>query len=248
MNEWNDIAVIAPAHDIDISTVGELRDQIDNLIVSGIYRVMVNCQHVTFIDSSGLACLISRARRLSHEGGMLSLVNTSPDVTRSLQIARLIDALHVTASVRPPVPLLKPGAMPLWSKSISVRQGVEHLGFYRHRIVDMISSLPLSESDRFDMALATGEALSNAYDHANGAAGCICMVIAYPDRVVIEVRDNGDGFEISPDEEPDESEERGRGIKLMRMLADSVEVRRRRDTHGTLVRLIKLFALPVAAA
>ena len=32
MNEWNDIAVISPAHDIDISTVGELRDQIDEVL------------------------------------------------------------------------------------------------------------------------------------------------------------------------------------------------------------------------
>ena len=248
MNEWNDIAVIAPAHDIDISTVGELREQIDSLIASGIYRVMVNCQHVAFIDSSGLACLISRARQLGRAGGMLSLVNTSPDVTRSLQIARLLEALHVTAAMRPPVPVLAPGAMPLWSKSVSIKQGVEHLGYYRHRVADLMATVPMSDSDRFDMALAAGEALSNAYDHANGAAGCMMMVIAYPDRVVVEVRDNGEGYEIAPDEEPDESEERGRGIKLMRMLVDSVEVRRRRDAHGTLVRLIKLLADPVAAA
>ncbi len=248
MNEWNDIAVISPAHDIDISTVGELRDQIDNLVASGVYRVMVNCQHVTFIDSSGLACLISRARHLSQNGGLLSLVNTSADVTRTLQIARLLEALHATAATRPPVPVLKPGAMPLWSKSFSVRQGIEHLGYYRHRIADMVSTLPMSDSDRFDMALAAGEALSNAYDHANGAAGCMMMVIAYPDRVVVEVRDNGCGYEIAPDEEPDESEERGRGIRLMRMLVDSVEVRRRTDAQGTLVRLIKLLQAPVAAA
>lgn len=248
MNEWNDIAVISPAHDIDISTVGELRDQIDNLVASGVYRVMVNCQHVTFIDSSGLACLISRARHLSQNGGLLSLVNTSADVMRTLQIARLLEALHVTAATRPPVPVLKPGAMPLWSKSFSVRQGIEHLGYYRHRIADMVSTLPMSDSDRFDMALAAGEALSNAYDHANGAVGCMMMVIAYPDRVVVEVRDSGCGYEIAPDEEPDESEERGRGIRLMRMLVDSVEVRRRTDAQGTLVRLIKLLQAPVAAA
>lgn len=242
MNEWNDIAVISPARDIDISTVETLREQIDTLVEQGVRRVMVNCLNVGFIDSSGLACLLSRARRLHAKGGLLSLVNTSPGVTRSIQIARLIDALHVTAAVRPPVPLLKPGAMPLWSKSVSVREGVENLGYYRHRVVDMISALPMSASDRFDTALAAGEALSNAYDHADGAAGCTIMVIAYPDRVVIEVRDRGRGYQIAADEEPDETEERGRGIRLMRMLVDSVEVMRRRDARGTLVRLIKLLA------
>ncbi|MDN0055664.1 anti-sigma factor antagonist [Collinsella ihumii] len=240
MNEWNDIAVITPTGDIDISTVVSLRDQIDALVASGVRRILVNCKGVTFIDSSGLACLLSRSRRLAQMGGLLSLVNTSPGVTRSMQIARLIDALHVTAAVRPPVPLLKPGVMPLWSKSISIQRGVENLGYYRHRVSDMISTLHMDDSDRFDVALAAGEALSNAYDHANGGEGCMMLVAAYPDRVVVEVRDSGQGFEIAADEEPDESEERGRGIKLMRMLVDSVEVRRREDARGTLVRLIKL--------
>lgn len=67
-------------------------------------------------------------------------------------------------------------------------------------------------------------------------------VIAYTDRVVIEVRDCGCGFEIADGEEPPESRERGRGIRLMRMLVDSVDVRRRVDAPGTQVRLIKMIA------
>ena len=247
MNEWNDIAVISPARDIDIATVDALREQIDSLVASDVRRILVNCQDVTFIDSSGLACLLSRARKLNSLGGMLSLVNTSPDVTRSIQIARLIEPLHVTAAQRTPVPLLKPGSLPLWSKNVSIREGVEHLGYYRHRVADMMTALPMSSGDRFDTALAAGEALSNAYDHANGGAGCTMMVIAYRDRVVIEVRDCGCGYEIAADEEPDASEERGRGIRLMRMLVDSVEVRRRKDAEGNVVRLIKLFQEPAAS-
>ena len=61
MNEWNDIAVISPARDIDISTVETLREQIDTLVEQGVRRVMVNCLNVGFVDSSGLACLLSRA-------------------------------------------------------------------------------------------------------------------------------------------------------------------------------------------
>ena len=38
------------------------------------------------------------------------------------------------------------------------------------------------------------------------------------------------------------SEERGRGIKLMRMLVDNVEVARRTDGAGTRVRMVKLFS------
>ena len=138
------------------------------------------------------------------------------------------------------MPVLAPGAMPLWSTSLSVQPGIEHLGYYRHRVADMLADVRMGESDRFDMALAVGEALSNAYDHADDACGCRLTVTAYADRIVIEVRDSGCGFELAEGDEPTATRERGRGIRLMRMLVDSVEVRRRVESPGTLVRLIKM--------
>lgn len=240
MNEWNDISVIAPARDIDLSTVPAFRDQLDALIASGVRRVIVNCQNITFIDSTGLAFLLTRARMLLERGGMLSLVGASSQVVRFLQIARLLDVLHVSAIEKPPVPVLAPDVPPLWSKSFAIRPGVENLGYYRHRVADLLGTLPLGRDDCFDVALAVGEALSNAYDHACGASGCTMSVEAFPDRVVIEMNDCGCGYEIAAGEEPPESRERGRGIRLMRMLVDNVDVRRRVDVQGTQVRLIKL--------
>lgn len=239
MREWMDIAVIAPTADIDISSVPLLREQLDALIEGGTRRILINCSNVSFIDSTGVAFLISRARRLMREDGLLSLENVSSAVARFLQIARLLDVLHVTPADRPAVPVLSPGELPMWSKSIPVRPGIEHLGHYRHRVLELLEVLPMGRDALYDTALAAGEALGNAYDHADGA-GCVLNVRAYKDRVVIEVCDCGAGYEIADDEEPDESEERGRGIRLMRMLVDAVEVRRRTDVRGTMVRLVKL--------
>lgn len=240
MNEWNDIAVIAPADDIDIATVPQLRTQVDALIDSGVRRVLVNCQNVTFIDSTGLAFLLTRARELLRRDGLLSLVNASPFVARFIQIARLLEVLHVSTTDKPTVPVLAPNELPKWSKSFVVRPGVEHLAGYRHRVAELLSGLPIARDACFDAALAVGEALSNAYDHACDACGCTVTLHAYADRVVIEVRDCGEGFELAAGEEPEPTQERGRGIRLMRLLVDSVEVRRRDDGPGTLVRLIKL--------
>ncbi len=239
MREWNDIAVLAPPGDIDISSVPELRDEVDALLARGVRRIIINCQRVTFIDSTGLAFLLSRARRLISHNGLLSLVGVTRDVARFIQIAHLSEALHVTPADRPPVPVLAPGETPLWSRAITVKEGVEHLGLYRHRVIEMLQGLDLSRDAIYDTALAAGEALGNAYDHAGGAH-CVINVSAYRDRVVIEVRDEGRGFEIAPDEEPEATDERGRGIRLMRMLVDSVEVRKRSDGPGTVVRLIKV--------
>lgn len=62
MNEWNDIAVLTPPGDIDIASVTALRRRLDNLIGRGVRRVVINCQTVSFIDSTGLAFLLTRAR------------------------------------------------------------------------------------------------------------------------------------------------------------------------------------------
>ncbi|MDY2776817.1 MAG: anti-sigma factor antagonist [Collinsella sp.] len=239
MKEWSDIAVIAPARDIDISTVPLLRERVEGLIDGGMRRILINCKNVGFIDSTGLAFLLSSARRLGRLEGMLSIVDASPNIVRFIQIARLIDVLHVTASDKPPIPLLSPNTPPLWSRSLPIREGMENLGYYRHKVVDMLSTTALSPDECFDTALAVGEALSNAYDHAC-VKGSTMTVIAFSDRVVIEVSDRGCGFELAPDEEVEASMERGRGIKLMRMLVDSVEVARRVNGPGTVVRLVKL--------
>ena len=63
MNEWNDIAVLVPVRDIDIASVPLLREQVDGLIDMGMRRIIINCQNVAFIDSTGLAFLLACARR-----------------------------------------------------------------------------------------------------------------------------------------------------------------------------------------
>ena len=127
------------------------------------------------------------------------------------------------------------------ARASKCRRGIENLPYYRHRVAELLESLPLRRDERYDVALALGEALGNAYDHAGGV-GCILTVQAYGDRVVLEVLDRGAGYSIDGASEPVTSEERGRGIKLMRMLVDNVEVARRTDGAGTRVRMVKLFS------
>ncbi len=63
-------------------------------------------------------------------------------------------------------------------------------------------------------------------------------ITGYEDRVIIEVSDSGCGFD---EEEIKASKiERGRGIKLMRLLCDSVSITRKETGSGT-VRLTKLY-------
>jgi anti-sigma regulatory factor (Ser/Thr protein kinase) len=90
----------------------------------------------------------------------------------------------------------------------------------------------LDDDRTFALEVAVGEAINNVIEHAYGPAGGIVQVCAWRDgdAIVVEVRDHGRWRSDRPD-----GAQRGRGIRLMQGLADSVDFRR--APEGTTVRL-----------
>jgi len=97
-------------------------------------------------------------------------------------------------------------------------------------------------SDRLnDLAVALSEALSNAAIHGNGLDPerkvVITLTVIPRDRAVIEVKDEGHGFDLSRLTDPTDPTQilatGGRGVFLMRRLVDRVDY----EQGGTLVRL-----------
>lgn len=231
--------------DLDASTVPRLRTYFEGLIEGGCRRIILNMHDVSYVDSMGLALIFTLAREMREHGGLISLTEVNDDVYHMLCIACLVDFIPVSErGVRPTVPVLDPSVRPLWRRTLPVH--ADQLGRARERVTELLRHMPLTPDDVFDMTLASGEALGNAIDHTC-AEGVLVTVTGYPDRVVLEVSDCGEGFELAADEEPTASMERGRGIKLMRLLADSVEISHKSQGKGTVVRLVKLVGQPQAA-
>jgi anti-sigma B factor antagonist len=69
---------------------GGLRTMIDNLLASGVTRIVVNLEHVNYVDSAGLGALIEIHRKTKAKGGSLKLCNLGPNLRRALEIARLL--------------------------------------------------------------------------------------------------------------------------------------------------------------
>lgn len=249
MTNADDILVIPVEGDLDVSCVARLRPYIDERIVGGCRRVILNMAQASYVDSLGMGLIFSEARRLRELGGLLSLVNVSASVYRSLVICRLVDFVPVTgAGPKPPIPALDPTVRPLWHGTMRVDPS--RLSMARGRVEQLLTQTGLTPDEVFDMTLAGGEALGNTIDHTS-AEGVLLTVSVYADRAVVEVADCGDGFDPtrSGDGAEDAADlsdetsgdlERGRGIKLMRMLADSVEIGRKANGAGTVVRLVKL--------
>lgn len=249
MTNADDILVIPVEGDLDVSCVARLRPYIDERIVGGCRRVILNMAQASYVDSLGMSLIFSEARRLRELGGLLSLVNVNASVYRSLVICRLVDFVPVTgAGPKPPIPALDPTVRPLWHGTMRVDPS--RLSMARGRVEQLLTQTGLTPDEVFDMTLAGGEALGNAIDHTS-AEGVLLTVSVYAGRVVVEVADCGDGFDptrsgdgaedaVDLSDETNGDLERGRGIKLMRMLADSVEIGRKANGAGTVVRLVKL--------
>jgi serine/threonine-protein kinase RsbW len=101
----------------------------------------------------------------------------------------------------------------------------------------------LSDEVLADLKLALTEAASNSVRHAYADADVGVVEISYelfPDRLVIEVIDEGEGFDPAATEEnADELSEGGLGIAIIRAIADEVEIGTKPGGRGSRLRFEK---------
>jgi len=240
MSYEHDIVLVPLSGDLCVRSAPALKQTLERLLDQGCKRIVLNMSEVSYVDSAGMGVLFATMRRMRAHGGLLSLVNVSPDVMRALKIARIVDLIPVSATgVRQEVPELDPSVQPLWRYTIPVDG--DDLHATRARIEQLASRLSFTHDDVFDLTLAAGEAIGNAADHTCGK-GILVTASAYPDRMVVEITDHGDGFclDVGRAVRPSMDEERGRGIRLMQLLVDSVTIQNRKGGAGTVVRLVKL--------
>ncbi len=240
MQQRPNIALVPVERDLDVTTVSALRSVVDGLIGRGCRRIILNMSGATYVDSAGMALLLAEIRRMRSLGGLLSFTNVSDQVLAILRRARVVDFAPVsrpadrTAELAP-----DPSVRPLWRTVVPVDPN--DLALTRANVSHLLEQVPLSHDELFDANLAVGEAVGNAVDHTDGSDAMV-TVIGYPDRAVIEVTDCGEGFDPSAvyGRKVDPCAERGRGIRLMQLLADSVSIRPRPSGPGMLVRIVKM--------
>jgi serine/threonine-protein kinase RsbW len=103
---------------------------------------------------------------------------------------------------------------------------------------------PLSDEVLADLKLALTEAASNSVRHAYSEDGVGVVEVVYelhPDRLVIEVSDEGEGFAPARTRDGDSEAlaEGGLGIAIIRAIADDVEIGPQPGGRGSRLRFIK---------
>jgi stage II sporulation protein AA (anti-sigma F factor antagonist) len=67
-----------------------VRTTVDKLLSSGASRIVVNLEHVDYVDSAGLGALIEVHRKTKEKGGRLMLCHLRPNLRKALEVARLL--------------------------------------------------------------------------------------------------------------------------------------------------------------
>jgi anti-anti-sigma factor len=233
--------------DVDISVVPEVRESLDGALQDGCENVVLDLERVTYADSSALGLLVWLDHRLRPVGGKLILSGANRDVTRILEISGLAYVAsdfamssNVDAALEG-LRLPEKAADSLWTQDLEMEARPELLSAVREQIAGALAPLGFPDAALFDVKVALGEALSNAVRHGQplDRKGRIRVAVtAYQDRVVIDVIDNGIGFDGAGNAPEDVYASGGRGLMFMRALVDRVEFLPS-TAGGTTVRLVK---------
>jgi serine/threonine-protein kinase RsbW len=120
----------------------------------------------------------------------------------------------------------------------------EYITLCRLALTGLAQVREIGEDTMADLKLALTEAVSNSVRHAYGPSGNGHVDVTYelaPDRIVIQIVDDGEGFD--PDEAPsfdgDELSEGGLGIQIIRTIADELEIESAPGRRGSRLRFVK---------
>lgn len=82
--------------EFDVYTAPEIRQILCRFLDEGVTELLINLEHVRYIDSTGLSALLTAARRLGEGRGRIVLVSTHPQINKIFQITGLNKVFRIT--------------------------------------------------------------------------------------------------------------------------------------------------------
>ena len=126
---------------------------------------------------------------------------------------------------------------------LTIPARAEYITLCRLALTGISRLRSLSDEVVADLKLALTEAASNSVRHAYAETGEGTVEILYElygDRLVIEVSDEGEGFEVAENGRDSEAlTEGGLGIAIIRSIADEVEIGSKSGGGGSRLRFVK---------
>jgi anti-anti-sigma factor len=83
------VKVIEPSGILDGTKAGQLRQEISNLVETGVDILLVDLKDVTFVDSSGLGALVSVQKMVRVAGGKLFICSVNEQVKMLFELTSM---------------------------------------------------------------------------------------------------------------------------------------------------------------
>ncbi|WP_206602957.1 STAS domain-containing protein [Leptolyngbya ohadii] len=90
-----DVKVIQPNGILDATQADHLKDEVNHCLSAGAGCILIDFQDVTFMDSSGLAALISAVRLVRDQGKKLCLCSVNQQIKMLLELTSVDQIFQV---------------------------------------------------------------------------------------------------------------------------------------------------------
>ncbi|WP_420038586.1 anti-sigma F factor antagonist [Parageobacillus thermoglucosidasius] len=91
-----DVLIIRLSGELDHHTAEELREKAtDALERESIRHIVLNLEHLTFMDSSGLGVILGRYKQIKNLGGEMIVCSISPTVKRLFDMSGLFKIIRL---------------------------------------------------------------------------------------------------------------------------------------------------------
>jgi len=87
--EKNGVLVCTVTGEINIDTVYQLRDTLEEILAGKTLKVLLDFEKVAYIDSLGMSTLAGFAKKIGAKGGVLALCSLSPKLGSIFHIVKL---------------------------------------------------------------------------------------------------------------------------------------------------------------
>ncbi len=199
---------------------------------SDVSFLVLDLSKLDYVDSSGLGMFLDLRQRLSKENKRFILIGLNDYVKRLLNITHLIDSFEIYENMDDLLSSLKKDDIGIQEGRMEIPSDLEYVQDASRRIISVLQKYHLPEQILKDMRLVVEELVINGIRHGNQFSSDKFVLFSYratPSDIVIEVRDEGDGFDYENVE--------GKGLKLVKSIVDGIEFLR----GGTHVKIYKKF-------
>lgn len=89
------VQILEPYGRFDAHSVPVVQEWIESCHAAGHYRLLINLEKVSFVDTRALSVMVTGMKRCRQAGGDLSLCHLQKPVRIIFEMTRLIEAFHI---------------------------------------------------------------------------------------------------------------------------------------------------------